>query len=236
MSDSDLAPQSVLQILPHATAEEVRRMTESTPPSSVSRQWSRLHPILTANLRLEYYGASDEHIAAAEAATCPWTEEMRELYSCVEHADHRRGMLLLPQQFEILSLDRVMELHALWARLSHNPNYADPVETASEIAAEMAEPAGSPASTMLPGFIPFASSDADTLFVDTRHGPLHGSVNLWPDGGNAYQPPIWRSPSAMLENLVFALERNTPMSTRYYLWAKYQPYIEGDRLVWEPLR
>lgn len=139
------------------------------------------------------------------------------------------GCFYCPPAFELLSLDRLVEMHALWGRLAGEPSYGP----ADDVAAEVTKPAGTPAATMLPGFIPFASSGADTLFVDTRHGPLHGSVNLWPDQDWVYKPPLWRSPSAMLDDLAFALERNTTMAMRVSLWSTYQPYIEDHRLDWE---
>lgn len=229
MSDSDLDPATILQILPRAETDDVHRLVTSTRPTCVKRQWERLRPVLTTNLQVEYFGATDEDITAAETATCPWTDEPREIYRCVERADDRRGMLLLPSAFELLSLDRLVEVHALWGRLADEPRYGP----ADDVAAEMTKPAGTPTATMLPGFIPVASSDADTLFVDTRHGPLHGSVNLWLDQDWAYKPPLWRSPSAMLDDLAFALERNTTMAMRMSDWSTYQPYIEDHRLVWE---
>lgn len=39
---------------------------------------------------------------AAEDATCPWPQEIRQLYRHVAGADDRRGMLLLPHGFELL--------------------------------------------------------------------------------------------------------------------------------------
>lgn len=229
VNDDDLTPATITQILPVADAGDVKRLSKSTRPTSVTRQWARLQPLLTLNLKVDYFGASEEDIA--EAATCPWPDELRELYRCVERADDRRGMLLLPPSFEVLPLSGLVSLHALWGRLSSSPVYGVPVDVASE----MAKPAGSPAADMLPGFIPFASSDANTLFVDTRPGPLHGSVNLWPDQDWPREPPLWRSPSAMLDDLASALERNAPLAMRMALWGKYQPYVEDDRLVWEPL-
>ena len=78
-------------------------------------------------------------------------------------------------------------------------------------------------------------SDADTLFVDTRHGPLHASVNLWPNQDSLHRLPLWRSLSSMLDDLASCLERNAPMAMRMSEWARYQPYIEDDRLTWEPV-
>ncbi len=37
----------------------------------------------------------------------------------------------------------------------------------------------------------------------------------------------------MLDDLAFALERNTTMAMRVSLWSTYQPYIEDHRLEWE---
>jgi len=229
VNDVDLDPTEMKRLLPDFSSADVNRLLRATRPSSVTRQWARLSRLLTANLGVQYFGASDEAIAEAEAATCAWPEEVRELYRCVERADDRRGMLLLPPNFELLSLSQVEKTHAFWDQSNRNPEYGAPVD----LAAEMNKPAGSAARTMLPGFLPFAKDDADTLFVDTRSGPLHGCVNLWPDADVAWRPPIWRSVSAMLEDLAFSLERNTPIAMRISLWSQFQPYVEGDRLVWE---
>ncbi|MGV9748401.1 hypothetical protein ACWDTG_26440, partial [Rhodococcus zopfii] len=78
MSNSDLDLATVLRILPRAEADDVDRLVTSTRPTSVRRQWERLRPVLTTNLHVEYFGATDEAITAAETATCPWTDEMRE--------------------------------------------------------------------------------------------------------------------------------------------------------------
>lgn len=231
MTKADLDPAEIKNLLPGYGAAEVERLIKATRPSSVTRQWGRLSSIFTANLGVEYFGASDEAIAAAEASMGRWPAELRELYRCVERADHRRGMLLLPPQFELLSVAQVEKRHEFWAEATRNPAFGSPVD----VEAEMAKPAGTAVGAMLPGFIPFANDDADTLFVDARSGPFHGCVNLWPDADVARLPPIWRSLSAMLEDLAFALERNTTMSMRLSGWNRYQPYVEGDRLVWEAL-
>lgn len=231
MNSSDLDPAEIKRLLPDYTAAEVERLVTATRPSSVARQWARLSPLLTANLGVEYFGADDQTIADVEAATCSWSDEVRELYRCVERASDRRGMLLLPPQFELMSLSQVEKQHAFWDHFNKTPAYGLPID----LDVEMAKPSGSASGAMLPGFIPFANQDADTLFVDTRSGPLHGCVNLWPDADVARQPPIWRSLSAMLEDLAFSLERNTPMAMRLSLWHRFQPYVESDRLVWEQL-
>ncbi|KAA0925106.1 MULTISPECIES: SMI1/KNR4 family protein [unclassified Rhodococcus (in: high G+C Gram-positive bacteria)] len=229
MTKADLDPAEIENLWPGYGAAEVKRLIKATRPSSVTRQWGRLSSILTANLGVEYFGATDEAIEAAEASTCRWPTELRELYRCVERADHRRGMLLLPPQLELMPVAQVEKRHEFWVEANRNLAFGRRID----IEAEMAKPAGTAAGAMLPGFIPFANDDADTLFVDARSGPLHGCVNLWPDADVARRPPIWRSLSAMLEDLVFALERNTTMSMRLTGWSRYQPYVEGDRLVWE---
>lgn len=231
VSHHDLDPHTLRQILPAADSDDVHRLATSTPPTSIEHQWNRLRLLLTTNLRVEYVGASAEDVAVAEDATCPWPAEVRELYRHVADADDRRGMLLLPPGFELLSLERVVQVHALWQRLAREQMH----EAGDDIAEEMAQPAGSPTAVMLPGFIPFARRDADTLFVDTRHGPLHASVNLWPDQDWVHRLPLWRSLSAMLDNLASCLERNAPMAMRMSEWARYQPYVEDDQLVWEPV-
>ncbi|WP_032402324.1 SMI1/KNR4 family protein [Rhodococcoides fascians] len=232
MEPSDLGRVQLSQLLPDYDIAEVKRLIKATRPSSVTRQWARLSPILTANIGVEYLGADDTAIAEVEAATCPWPEELRELYRCVERADDRRGMLLLPPNFEVFSLARVKKTHAFWGQLNKRSAYGASVDVDDE----MAKPAGSSAGAMLPGFIPFANDDGDTLFVDTRSGPLRGCVNLWPDADVAWRPPIWRSLSAMLEDLVFSLERNAPMAMRTSQWSRFQPFTEGDRLVWDRVR
>ena len=231
MTDRDLDPHTIRQILPAADSDDVHRLATSTPPSSIEHQWTRLRPILTTNLRVDYAGAGAEDVAAAEDATCPWPQEIRQLYRHVAGSDDRRAMLLLPPGFELLSLERVVQVHALWQRLAR----AQIPENGDGIAEQMAHPAGSPTAVMLPGFVPFARSDADTLFVDTRHGPLHASVNLWPDQDWVHRPPLWRSLSAMLDDLASSLERNAPMAMRISEWVHYQPYIDDDRLIWEPV-
>ncbi|MBY6540320.1 hypothetical protein HQ325_16725 [Rhodococcus sp. BP-349] len=229
MVRNELDPMQVASILHTSDAREVKRFLSSPPPSSVRTQWSRVSSILSANLGVAYFGADDAAIEEAERATCPWTDEIRELYRCVEHADHRRGLVLMPLGFEFMSLKSVVSHHELFVRLNVNPFYGEP----PDIETEMAKPAGSP-GPMLPGFVAFAKAGADTLFVDTRSGPLHGCVNLLPDGDAPWQAPLWRSPSAMLEQLAFSLERNATFEMRTASWGKYQPYIEGDQLVWDP--
>ncbi|WP_143546057.1 MULTISPECIES: hypothetical protein [unclassified Rhodococcus (in: high G+C Gram-positive bacteria)] len=122
MNDADLDPTEMKSLLPDFSAAEVKRLLGATRPSSVTRQWARLSRLLTANLGVEYFGASDEAIADAEAATCPWPEEVRELYRCVERADDRRGMLLLPPNFELLPVSQVKKQHAFWDQFNRNPN------------------------------------------------------------------------------------------------------------------
>jgi hypothetical protein len=216
-------------ILTSAGAGDVARLLATPAPSSVDKQWARVSAILEANIGVSFRGATDADIAAAEKATCPWTDELRDLYRRAEPTAEQRGIALMPPGFELFSLKRSMNDHRLWIDFNANPAFGEPID----MDAEMGKPAGSSAPMMLPGFVAFASSNADTLFVDTRTGPLHGCVNIHPDADAPWQPPLWRSVSAMLEQLAFSLERNTTFDIRITGWSKYQPFIESTRLVWE---
>ncbi|KQU29439.1 MULTISPECIES: hypothetical protein [unclassified Rhodococcus (in: high G+C Gram-positive bacteria)] len=229
MANDDLDAAEIATILTSADASDVARLLRTPAPSSVDIQWARVSAILEANIGVSFRGATDADIAAAEKATCPWTDEVRDLYHRAELTPEQRGIALIPPGFELLSLDRLLSDHRLWIDFNANPAFGEPIDMDEE----MAKPAGSPAPMMLPGFVAFAKSNADTLFVDTRTGPLHGCVNIHPDADAPWKPPLWRSLSAMLEQLAFSLERNTTFDMRVTLWSKYQPFIEGTRLVWE---
>jgi len=81
MSDGDLDPADIKRVLPKIDAAEMKRLLASTLPSSVTDQWNRLSTLLIANLNVEYFGASDEVIDDAEAATFP-CEQARGFACC----------------------------------------------------------------------------------------------------------------------------------------------------------
>lgn len=77
--------------------------------------------ILEANLGVSFRGATDADIAAAEKETCPWTEELRDLYRRAEPTVEQRGIALMPPGFELLSLNRSVSDHRLWIDFNANP-------------------------------------------------------------------------------------------------------------------
>ncbi|OQQ25061.1 hypothetical protein A6411_20650 [Prescottella equi] len=89
------------------------------------------------------------------------------------------------------------------------------------------QPAGTPAYSFLPEYIPFAGLDGYFMFIDTRPGPMHGCITEYSrdttdDGG-----PKWHSLSSMLADLATSLETGGIFDR---MWL---PSIVDGQLEWE---
>lgn len=99
--------------------------------------------------------------------------------------------------------------------------------TETDIARAQAKPAGTEAGMWLPGFLSIASSGGGAdLFVDLRSGPMHGCVREFDkvdtDGG-----PRWANVTAMLTDIVHALERDGVLNG-------YRALLDSDgTLCWD---
>lgn len=95
MAHDDLDATQVATILNWADGDDVARLLASPAPSSVDMQWARVSSILEANLGVSFRGATDADIAAAEKGTCPWTDELRDLYRRADPTVEQRGIALM---------------------------------------------------------------------------------------------------------------------------------------------
>lgn len=89
------------------------------------------------------------------------------------------------------------------------------------------QPAGTPAYTFLPEYIPFAGLDGYFWFIDTRPGPMHWCItecsrDTADDGG-----PKWHSLSSMLSDLADSLE------TGAFFDRMWLPQVIDNELEWQ---
>ncbi|SNT40131.1 hypothetical protein [Rhodococcoides kyotonense] len=88
------------------------------------------------------------------------------------------------------------------------------------------EPAGSPTSAFLDGFVPIAGDDSEYVIVDLRDGDLHGCVGVYQREGDV-SGPTWVSISAMLSDLADSLESGEAFDR---VWI---PEVSESNVTWD---
>lgn len=181
------------------------RPIHPTPAGSVPEQWGRIADWIRDHLvGVEFRGADQQQIAAAGAATGQaWPDELVALFALVNGEPDGREICVIPG-YELFTLDRVVadreQSLRIWgetARMS-GLGFADPPATA-----------GFEAGTYIPAFVPIAGLDSNYLCVDTRPGPLYGTVFEFDETDADSAGPAWRSVSALLTEIADALVRGT---------------------------
>lgn len=96
-----------------------------------------------------------------------------------------------------------------------------------ELAALVAQPAGSPCSPYwLPVWLPIAhDGGGGYLFVDLRPGPSHGCVMQWDEYEAAAQEPEWPDTATMLAEIADALAHGTEIKG-------YRPEAHDGTVDW----
>ncbi|MDV2474335.1 hypothetical protein F8M49_01025 [Rhodococcus zopfii] len=212
-----------------AEADRERRQREinalptlsPTPPSSVLSEWERTARWLSANTEIPDDEFRVPRTAAdeLESAAAGWPPELVEFLRLSAGAPRRLlplNRLMTPSE---IADSRTMML-GVWARLQADE--PDMVEGNPS-----SQPAGTPAYSFLPEYIPFAGLDGYFLFIDTRPGPMHGCVTEYgrettDDGG-----PKWHSLSSMLSDLATSLETGGIFDR---MWL---PHIVDHQLEWQ---
>lgn len=183
----------------------------STSPSSVDEQWTRIERWLEAHrpgVADEIEGAELAQIESAEMVTGEeWPSELTALYGQVNGVSIPA---LLPMH-HFMSLDELLESRQGMVDAWGQFDWAEPGEFAGETA-----------GTFLPEFLPFAGLDSYYLFVDTRPGPLNGSVTEFADEGADGAGPRWLSISAMLADLANSLETG-----EVFAWGMWPVIVDG---------
>lgn len=181
------------------------RPIHPTPAGSVPAQWARIAGWIRDRLAgVEFRGADQQQVAAAVAATGQaWPDELITLFSLVNGEPEGRWIKVIPG-YELFTLDRVVADRErslrIWdegARMAGIEPTAPPAE------------AGVDAGTYIPAFVPFAGLDSNYLCVDTRPGPLYGTVFEFDETGADSAGPAWRSVSALLTDIADALTTGT---------------------------
>lgn len=181
------------------------RPIHPTPSGSVRKQWTRIADWLCTQLSdVDFRGADQQQIAAAVTATGQaWPDELVDLFSLVNGEPEGREICVIPG-YELFTLDRVVADREQSLRIWD--------ETARMSGIDLADPpaaAGFEAGTYIPAFVPFAGLDSNYLCVDTRPGPLYGSVFEFDETDADSAGPAWVSVSAVLTDVADALVRGT---------------------------
>ncbi|CAM2908022.1 SMI1/KNR4 family protein [Prescottella defluvii] len=181
------------------------RPIHPTPSGSVREQWARIADWLCTQLSdVEFRGADQQQIAAAVAATGQaWPDELVDLFSLANGGPEGRWIRVIPG-YELFTLDRVVADRERSIRIWD--------EGARMYGIDLADPpagAGFEAGTFIPAFVPFAGRDSNYLCVDTRPGPLYGSVLEFDETGADADGPAWQSVSALLTDIADALTQGT---------------------------
>lgn len=149
---------------------------------------------------------------AAERATTPWTEELREFYGLHDGQHETYGEEYVPAgsvlpDFTLYSLDRAVDRH----RFSlENPHPID--DLGEDWPAEvLAQEAGETAEMFVPAYVPFAEDGSGgTLYIDTRPGARRGCIRSFSYDSADQGAPWFDS----LAEFVAALQRCTAASRR----------------------
>ncbi|WP_407444583.1 hypothetical protein [Rhodococcus sp. (in: high G+C Gram-positive bacteria)] len=168
-------------------------------------------------------GASLQDVARVEGETgTRWTPEVRMLFT------QQSGGLQLVPGFELLGLDRVLEVQQLFFDAEEFVEEQD-----AEIppaAADAERPAGSPADRFLPQFIPIAEDNTGAvLVVDTRDGKLNGCVSEFSTSMGGSEA-LWPSIGVMVGDVITALTSDESL-----LQGKYRPELR-EGLTWSRTR
>ncbi|MET0236953.1 MAG: SMI1/KNR4 family protein [Kibdelosporangium sp.] len=114
------------------------------------------------------------------------------------------GGRLIPPHHAPYTIDEAVDCREMMLEVASCDDDAD-------IAALVAEPAGSPCTPYwLPVWLPIAHDGGGCyLFTDLRHGPSHGCVMKWDKYEAATLEPRWPSITAMLTEIANALRDGT---------------------------
>ncbi|WP_305095195.1 SMI1/KNR4 family protein [Prescottella sp. R16] len=212
-----------------SNAAAAARMTDPrpihpTPSGSVREQWARITGWAQEHLAgAEFRGADPDRIVEAAAATGQtWPDELVALFSLANGEPEGRRIRVIPG-YELFTLDRVVEDRERSIRIWD--------ETARAYGFELRDPpgaAGFEAGTYIPAFVPFAGRDSNYLCVDTRPGPLHGTVFEFDETGADSAGPAWQSISALLADIADALT-----SGRMFVDGQRPSVQDGTDLEWD---
>lgn len=132
---------------------------------------------------------------AAERATTPWPDELREFYGLHDGQSETYGEQYVPvgsvlPDFTLSSLDQVVDRHRFSLESPHEIDDLGPDWPAIVAVQE----AGETAEMFVPAYVPFAEDGAGgTLYVDTRAGAREGCIRMFTyDGADGAHPGTTR--------------------------------------------
>ncbi|MDV8024621.1 SMI1/KNR4 family protein [Rhodococcus sp. IEGM 1330] len=142
-------------------------------------------PVTAASIRSP---RSVEEREAAERATTPWTDELREFYGLHDGQHVPLGEDYVPvgsvlPDANLLSLDEVLARHTFSLENPHPIDYLGD----DWPAVVRAQEAGETAEMFVPAYVPFAEGIFGLTYIDTRPGRRRGCVRMFSaeaaDGG-----------------------------------------------------
>lgn len=163
---------------------------------------------------------------AAEDATAPWTEELREFYSLHDGvelpgiSDRTIGTVL--PDLELYGFDAILAAHRSSRESLHDIDDLG-LDWPEVIRGQLA---GESANRFLDSYVPFAQyADGDFLYVDTRQGEYRGCIREFGWEASDESGPLFSSLTRYIESVRRSVESGTEHSS-------LTPTIEDGALIW----
>ena len=201
---------------------------------SISEEWTALSTVLAdaaprtfATIRRP---AGYEAVVAAERATAPWPDELREFFTLHDGENDVGGAGSILPTGRLLSVGEIPDCHAMMIEVMAEIVADDPdgYEESYEDLVSAAGTAGVDAEDhlFLPGYIPIAKWDSHYVFCDVRSGDLRGCVSHRGNEGDHMGMPQWKSLSHMIRAVRESVATGAALG-----W--YEPRTLDGSLQWD---
>ena len=192
-------------------AESTRRACDRID-AWLRRHAARLHALLNPPATTEALLAVEEALQAHLPADLrAWWEYA----DGVVESSLFKGGDLIPPRFSPYSTRFALSSRRTWMQVGRDVAPVPPAELERYISDQGVMPAGTPADTWLPPWLPLATATgADDLFVDLRPGPHHACVMDFGADTGTHPGPVWSSVADMATEIATALDSGAAVHGR----------------------